>query len=507
VRPPGRFQVHELLRQYAAEKLREVPTVERETAALHAAYYAAFLHQQEQALKGDGQAEALAAVGLEIDNVRLAWRWAAAQTAAQTADGESAAAATGVLEASLESLFLFYTMRAWYQEGEEAFGQAAAAVARSQIPAARKDLLLGKLLARQGKCCEFTAHSDRAQALYEQSLAAIDCPGERGLPLQGLGYMAHIKGQYARAESYLQESLAVYREAGDRWGVANVLDRLCLVARRRGAFAGARDRIQSSLAIRREIGDRRGMASSLSNLGLIYCDLGDYAQAHSVLTEGLQICRRFGYRVESANVATGLCQAAFRLGEVSAAERYGQQSLDIYRDIGDYWGVAIAYNNLGRMAAELGDHVRAKHLYEEGIALYREIGIRSGLSNTLGNLGEACLKLGEHDAARQHLREALQIAHQIGATPTALKNLVELCPLLAHHGRAAESLQVLAFCLGQSAMARDTRTQAEALFSELSAGLAPEVAAEAEEMGRSLELDTAIAAVLSWTGPRPESGA
>jgi predicted ATPase/DNA-binding SARP family transcriptional activator len=390
-----RYQVHELLRQYTAEKLEEVAHERERTEALHSGYYAAFLQQWEEALRGERQGEALEAIGAEIDNVRRAWRWALTQIES----GQDAELALDVVRRSTTSLYLFYATRDWYQEGEEAFGQAAAALESldrlSGVPAGEKERLLGRLLAHQGKCCEFTAHSDKARELFETSLAifhrlGLDGQRETALPLHGLGYMAHIRGEYEQAEQYLQDSMAVYRKAEDGWGIATALANLSLVARRQGTFEEAKRRAQASLALRREIGDRRGIASSLSNLGLVYCDLGEYAEAKKALEEALQICRQLDYKVGIGNVTTGLCQASFRLGDVDAAEQYGRESLTVYQDIGDYWGVAIAFNNLGCMAAELGDYAKAKRLYQESIAVYRQVGIKSGLAKTLANLGEAC---------------------------------------------------------------------------------------------------------------------
>jgi len=501
--PSGRYQIHELLRQYAAEKLQESPQERGRVQALHSGHYAAFLQQREDALKGAKQREALEEINTEIDNVRAGWQWAITQIE----NRQNEALAMAVIRQSLESLYLFYATRDWYQKGEAAFGRAATVLdgsdKLSHIPAREKELLLGELLARQGKCCEFTEHSDKAQQLFEKSLAIFHRPGawrETALPLYGLGYVAHIKGEYVQAKQYSQRSLATYKEIEDPWGMANVLSNLCLVARRQGAFSEAKQYCQESLALRRQIGDQRGIASSLSNLGLICCDLGEYAEAKKVLLEALQICRQLDYHIEIAHALTGLCQAAFRLGEAEAAKQFGQESLAVFRDIGDRWGMAIAYNNLGHIAMELGDYAEAKHLYQEGIAIYQQTGIKSGLANTLGNLGQVCHKLGEYAEARPHLHEALQIAQEIGAIPIALESLSRLAPLLAQEGKTKQSLELLAFTMHQPAILQATKENAEVLFSELAADLSPEDVAAAEARGQTREFDAVVAKVLREGG-------
>jgi predicted ATPase len=470
----GRCQLHQLLRQFAAEKLAELFPQTKTTLHRHADYYAAFLRRREEALKGGQQREALQEIAVEIDNVRGAWQWALAQVKT----GQNEAGALAVLQQAAKSLYLFYTTRDWYQEGKEVIGQAVLAL-DDDAATGQKGLLLGRLLAYQGKCCEFTEHSDNAPQLFEQSLEIfrrLETWRETALPLHGLGYMACIRGEYAQAERYFQDSMAIYSEVEDAWGIANVHNNLCLVARRRGAFSQAK------------------------RLGLVDCDLGEYAEAKKVLLEALELCRQLDHKVGIADTLTGLCQAAFRLGKVEAAQQFGQQSLTVHREIGDYWGVAIAFNNLGRMAAELGDYAQAKDYYQEGVTLFQQIGIKSGLANTLGNLGEACRNLGDYAGARQYLHQALQIAQEIGAIPTVLKNLVGLAALWAQQGKTTHGLELLAFAIHQSAITQDTKEQATALSAELAADLAPDVAAEAKARGQALKLDALVAEILRDEG-------
>ncbi|MBN1217800.1 MAG: tetratricopeptide repeat protein [Anaerolineae bacterium] len=490
-----RYQIHELLRQCAMEKLRENPQELAETQQRHADYYATFLQQQKQALKGAGMNNALRDIGVEIDNVRHTWN----QAITWLEHGQNEATAINILQRSLEGLYLFYQGRDWYQEGEGMFSRVATILADMAQPSPEVELLWGRLLACQGKCCEITAHSDKAQQLFDQSLKIFYRLGTRhetALPLHGLGYMAHIKGQYTQARQYLQESLGIYQELDDVWSVANVLGILCLVARRQGRFAEAQQHAEESLVLRRKIGNQRGIAACLNRLGLIYCDLGAYHEAKQVLQEALDVCRRFDFKIEIANALTGLCQVAFRLGEIELAEQFGQECLVIYQDIGDQWGRAIALNNLGRMAFELENHLKAKQLYQESITIYRQIGIKSGLLNTLGNLGEVCYELGEHAQARQHLREALQIACNTDAIPAALKSLVCLVPLLVQEGKTMQSLELLAFVMAHPANIHDIQAQAVSLFAKLSADLSSEEIVAVQTRGKTRQLDAVAAEIL-----------
>ncbi|MDX1616151.1 MAG: adenylate/guanylate cyclase domain-containing protein, partial [Candidatus Promineifilaceae bacterium] len=113
----GRFQMHELLRQFAAEKLAEDKEAERSTRADHAAYFADWLQTLEAPLLRGQRSEPIKQIDQELDNVLLAGRWAL-----DRADAD-------LLEAGLNSLFWFYEAKAWYADGLEAYSAAERAVA------------------------------------------------------------------------------------------------------------------------------------------------------------------------------------------------------------------------------------------------------------------------------------------------------------------------------------------------------------------------------------------
>ncbi|MEP7358523.1 MAG: hypothetical protein ABI847_14845, partial [Anaerolineales bacterium] len=77
----GRYEVHELLRQYAEEQLRAAPIDFALVHDQHCRYYAALLSQYGPQLQGASPAieAALAALSLERENLRAAWTWAVEQ--------------------------------------------------------------------------------------------------------------------------------------------------------------------------------------------------------------------------------------------------------------------------------------------------------------------------------------------------------------------------------------------------------------------------------------------
>jgi predicted ATPase len=135
----GRYQLHELLRQYAAEKLEEIPIAYQATRDRHCAHYVAILNEWETDFAGPRQQLALAEVDDDIKNVRSAWNWAVRQGKLEEID------------LALESLYQFYWIRSRFQEGQDSLSQAAERFqARDSAPA---ENMQTRFLARQRAFC------------------------------------------------------------------------------------------------------------------------------------------------------------------------------------------------------------------------------------------------------------------------------------------------------------------------------------------------------------------
>jgi hypothetical protein len=111
--PSRRLDVHLTLREYAAEKLAASPEEEVETRERHCCIYLSFVHQREEALKGEGSKETLEEIDVELGNVREAWRWAVAQARIEE------------IGSSINGLSSFYDLKGLFREGEVVFGNAA----------------------------------------------------------------------------------------------------------------------------------------------------------------------------------------------------------------------------------------------------------------------------------------------------------------------------------------------------------------------------------------------
>ena len=450
----GRYEIPDVLRQYALEKFETAG--HEQVQADHAAYYGRFLQAREAALTGEGQAQALAEIGAEIENIRQMWRWAVAHRD------------EAVLDQSLEGLYRFYQTRSWFQEGAEMLGQVISL-------AGDNSLLLGQALSRQGRLLVRLWRLDEGQAVLARALGVLrplNAPRELASVLSILGVIAEMRGDYAAAKQQQEGSWAIYHENGEVWGEANVLLRLGNIAYAMGEFAEARRYYRESLTLRKGTGDRRGIALCLNNLGSVADTMGEYEEAWPLYRESVAIKREIGDRRGLAYSLNNLGHLGWLVGEYATAETDLKECLTIFRDIGDRKGIAFALTNLGNLAYERQEYQQAQQLYEESLAISRELDYKIGMAYALNHLGTNCQAMAEYEGAMRHYQAALQAALAVKATPVVLEILIEVAGLLAAEQKWPQANRLLATILAQPAARKHVTEKAHALLVEIGEPLA-----------------------------------
>ncbi|MBK7938965.1 MAG: tetratricopeptide repeat protein [Lewinellaceae bacterium] len=70
--------------------------------------------------------------------------------------------------------------------------------------------------------------------------------------------------------AYLQQSLKIQQEIGDRQGEGTTLNNISQIHQVRGDYDTALAYLQQSLKIRQEIGDTKGLAENMHNIGALF---------------------------------------------------------------------------------------------------------------------------------------------------------------------------------------------------------------------------------------------
>lgn len=399
----GRYQMHELLRQFAEEKLKANPEEWLQVQNLHADYYLTFLRHQADPLEGDHQKEALTVISDEIENIRVSWYHALDQ-------GNWAA-----LDQALDRLFHFFEVRSRFEEGVQAFSSAIARL--SQADQAKSPSLLGRILSRQAAFYLALGRYQEAEKLAQKSIdlaRALDDKGELAFCLNLLGEAAYWQGQVNTAKRFHQESLAISRESGDPVRIVHALVKLGETSEHLGEWEEAKNCFLESLAINRKIGLQNLVANALDKLGAVSFYEGNYQASALYYEESYAIFKELGDRLGMSLTLGGLGFQAWAQGEVGLARATAllEESLALSRAIDHPIGISTRLGILGTIANSAGEYTKALHYAQEALVVAKRVKSPVFTIYALSGLGGAAYGLNDFPASRRYLREALQATVQ-----------------------------------------------------------------------------------------------
>jgi DNA-binding SARP family transcriptional activator/predicted ATPase/uncharacterized protein HemY len=510
---PDRYALHALLRRFAAEKLKEFPSLSG-AYNRHSVYYLSLVGERAAALGGGEPQQAAAEVQAEIANVRQAWQWAVNQLDTDQDPMPHIVA----LASCTEGLTRYYTLEGPIQEGERVFRTAANQVrtvvqedeALSSEHLATILQALSKLLAAQGHFLVAVGdHSTALTVLQEANTAseraAVTLPdddvAEQAMLLVNLGTSYNRVGDHRLAAQYLEAGLALARQAHDAKVEITALNTLAQAACEQGGYETAQQYLDEVLVLARECGDRTCEASALSMLGSVAWRWGDIERADRCCQESLAICRDLGDRHKIPRLLNLLGILAILRESYSQAEQCYEEGLVMAREMGDRQAMADMLNNLGYINHHhTGNPEKAKRYYQESLSIGREIGHRHGVTSTLSNLGHLHVLLGEHEAAWKCLREALSESVAIGVVPLTLDALVGVARLRAEVGKYAPAAELLGLVLNHPSVEVDSAKVAEAVLTRLHEALPADQLEAVMECGKATELNTVVAELLARDG-------
>jgi predicted ATPase/transcriptional regulator with XRE-family HTH domain len=251
----GRYDLHDVIRQYARSHLDEDPC-KPETYEDHCAYYLAFVRDREKMLKSALQQEAMRQLTDEIDNIRAAWAWGIEHE--KFAQLEEAGRAFG----------WYYEIAGLHQEGIEQLDQLTRTL-RAWPHDPEWNRVLGLTLIHQALLYFRKGEFDRASEFYEESIILLRPTGDQELladALIFLGILMHLTGYFERALELLNEGLVFARAAGDRWFEAYAIYNIGYIDGLLGRDEEGLEQMLAGLAIWRKLGDPHYIALGLNFL-------------------------------------------------------------------------------------------------------------------------------------------------------------------------------------------------------------------------------------------------
>jgi predicted ATPase/class 3 adenylate cyclase len=359
----GRYEIHELLRQYAQEKLVVHPEDEDQVRQRHARYYAEFLSQRTEHVFGDSLVEIREEIRSDIDNIRMAIDWAVKHWQSDEA------------RAFLEDYYAYYMVQGWH-EGAEALGRIANLVNDArQVDEARPKPVNAVYLSARVYHANFESHlghhaeSDTICLEYLTVMREIGLQPELAICLQSLGINVFYRGNFDTSIDYLTESIQKSRAFRKQWITGISLLYLGWAYDELGNCDQAETLYLESYHIFEKEGNLWAKALAISKLGLVASSRKDFQLARRYEEESLDLFAKFGDLSGEAYTNSRLSVVAYHEGNYTEAVRYGLIGLDRFKELNHSWGVPLSHCRIGFPTLAMGDLREAENHFFKALSL------------------------------------------------------------------------------------------------------------------------------------------
>ena len=374
-----RFTMLVTIQKFALDRLRQVDG-ENEMRNKHLAYFLDFAEQADKEAHGPSQIEWMDRIENELDNFRAALHWCLSSE--QTQYGLQLFAALAwtwnVRWPPSEARNWFYKLRAMPNVDEHPKNYA-------------------RVLNAAGLREWRTGNYSEARSVLDESLAIclnLGADGElvQAEALNRLGLLTRWRNQdISVSESYFNQSLMIYQNREETWGVAWNLFLLGGVAIGRAQNETALSLLQQSLELFQKLGDLWGIGRVSQFLGQLY----------------------------------------FRQEDYKKALFYFNQHLFNDEKIRFMDGVAVALSNLGEFHRIQGEYIQAEQYYTKSLMIDRDYGMKADLMGNFYDLGLLALQQNNYPEALNYFNEFFKTAQTVNGTISAPDFFIGLAAVAA----------------------------------------------------------------------------
>ncbi len=435
-----RFRFHEIVRQYAHEKLIEARE-EENIRTRHLNYFLKLSEQAEPALRGLAQMEWMDMLNDERHNIRTALDWA------DNTDVEAGLYISGRLWRFWEDVDL--------REGENWLKRFLDTTESHRHPHAR------------------------AQALY------------------AYGIILYLTVQYGPLREVTEECLAIYRALGDQHGE---IDGLIISARfyfATGDTVQTMGFVRQALALSKSLRDVWRQAFAMGHLGWAN---ENYTKRISSFKEAVSLFREVGDLRELQEYLGTLGNYEMLGGDIELAQEHVSEAMHLSQN--SYFKGAMHFlSALGRIEAVKGNFEKARALLEKSIENADELGFRNDYLWDRAHLSHIIVKQGQFLEAAEIFVETTQEFFKAGSVIGVCYSLEGLAGLFAATNKPAVAAQLIGWVDATRKELHDRRpvleqADVDKIIKDCLAKMGEVAFSDAYDDGQKMTIDEAVSYVL-----------
>jgi tetratricopeptide (TPR) repeat protein len=266
------------------------------------------------------------------------------------------------------------------------------------------------------------AHFDKAEQIYETSLAQAVNTTEKAPIYDKLGQVKYSQGKHQEAITFYERSLTIYRKALplNYTALANLYNNIGLVYFSMGDYVTALSSHEKALANRQQSLplNHSGLAKSYHNIGLVNNRMGNYSQALSSHEKALAILKQSlpPNHPDLASSYNNIGLVYSNMGNYSKALSFYEQALAIKQQSlsPNHPSLANSYANIGLVYCNMREYLKALSYNEKAHEIQKQSlpPDHPDLASSYNSIGVMHQSMGNYSKARSFYERAIQIGQQ-----------------------------------------------------------------------------------------------
>lgn len=469
----GRYALHELTRQYAAEKLAADSDQPEAVQERHSHYYLMLVVSETAAMDSPQAEAALGRIRAVVDNARAAWQAGLAlgqwqlldealagliyfyQFAGSLQEGvrlcaeslahvDASAADQSRLHIHLQCQHAYLLMRLKMPEAYQAAEEALSQAQKHDDP-----YLLAFALYTLGKVHKRNGRFDAAESAYQQAEEIARTHGFHAILVQMLedrGHMAYVQNQYKLAQRFSKAAIELSLQEGVAYTCSLfATETLGSVALDRGEYKQALHHYEQVIASYRAMGYTFDEALGLHLLANAQVAVGLFEQAIENETAAIPLFQKLGDHTLESYSHHVLADALRQLDRLEEALVEGQTAVTLLEGHDYPMASGYAHINLAFVLLDLADYDEAEVHFTLASTYFGQVGRLTSVHEAEAGRALAALRQGRPQDAYMHIEPLLpylpDTRSAAGDRPIALFLACYQVLNAAEDGRAAEVLQ------------------------------------------------------------------
>lgn len=531
----GRFDLHDLLRQYCTEKLNQSARDRQETPRRHCVFYSTRMSEWNEQLGSEKQGQALREIATELENVHAAWDWAVDQRQCVC------------LLQAVDGLCMFFMRSARFTEGLDACQKAIEVIQRVELQDERvnQSQLAARLFTWRAILCINMELFEEAKQLLQRSQEVLSNPvldqqqvmQERIFELTAQALLAALQHDPALTLSYYEQafqlSLKYNGKAPSFWvyywrflmggavskELYSQIERHLMDVRHSGKpfelgchlytlgiaelyhnyrMERAEPLLKESIKNFQLVDDSSTQVMVFMTLGYLLSVQGRFEENLALKWRELESYQDIGDRrmmgIAYAEVGEVLCH----LGNYAEAEEQIRRGMVLVQELSDYQ-YALRSRYLGDVLLAQGKHAEAREAYLFSYNFFKSLEAKGWMLTALTGLSRTEFTTGDKPGAWKHAIQALQLYGEIQLYSFFVYlTLAEIALLLADLGELIRALELFGLVTRQGYLAQSVwfADLYENPLDALTVGVPEEDVAEAKKRGRAKDLWETVESLL-----------